>query len=193
MKWYERIPGRAYTLMAAAVIAAQVAVLYAMGRVPICKCGYVRLWQGVVRSPENSQQISDWYSFSHLIHGFIFYWVLKKLAPRWPMSLRLIGAMAFEVSWEILENSPFIINRYRTATIALDYYGDSIINSVSDVAFCTLGFLLARRLPVAVSLCLIVGLELFTLYFIRDNLTLNIIMLVWPIDAIREWQAVVIG
>lgn len=193
MKWYQRIPGRAYPLMAAAVIAVQAATLYAMGRVPICKCGYVRLWQGVVRSPENSQQISDWYSFSHLIHGFIFYWVLKKLAPRWPVSLRIIGAMAFEVCWEILENSPFIINRYRTATIALDYYGDSILNSVSDVVFCTLGFLLARRLPVALSVCLIIGLELFTLYFIRDNLTLNVIMLVWPIDAIRKWQAVVIG
>jgi hypothetical protein len=193
MRWYERIPGRAYALVAGALIATQAAVLYAMGRVPICKCGYVRLWQGVVRSPENSQQISDWYSFSHLIHGFIFYWFLKKVAPRWPVGLRIIGAMAFEVCWEILENSPLIINRYRTATIALDYYGDSILNSISDVGFCTLGFLLARRLPVAASVCLIIGLELFTLYFIRDNLTLNIIMLAWPIDAIRKWQAVAIG
>ena len=172
-----------------AIVALQALVLFVAGRLPICKCGYVKLWHGVVRSAENSQHVSDWYTFSHVIHGFFFYWVLSKLAGRQPIGLRVAIAAAVEVCWELLENSPFIIDRYRAATISFDYYGDTILNSVADVAACLLGFALARRLPVAVTVALVVVMELFVGYSIRDNLTLNVIMLLYPLDAIRAWQS----
>ena len=180
-----------WAAIAVGAIAVQALVLWGMGRAPICKCGYVKLWHGVVLSAENSQHIFDWYSISHVIHGFIFYWILKKLAPRLRPEARLALAVIIEAAWEILENSPFIIDRYRAATISLDYYGDSIVNSVSDALCCVAGFLLAHRLPVVVTVALAVAMELFVLYFIRDNLTLNVLMLVYPIDAIKQWQAAV--
>jgi len=159
-----------------------------MGQVPICKCGYVKLWHGIVFSSENSQHISDWYTFSHVIHGFAFYGLLWLIGRRWPLGLRLVLAVIIEASWEIFENTDLIINRYREVTISLDYYGDSVLNSVADILAMVAGFLAAARLPVWVVLLLIVALELFVLYFIRDNLTLNIIMLLYPLDSIRDWQ-----
>ena len=181
---------RRYMLVALAVVAAAAIILLAMGRVPICSCGYVKLWHGVVASSENSQHISDWYTFSHIIHGFAFYflfWLMGKRA-RWPVGLRLVLAVVLESGWEILENTPMVINRYRATTIALDYYGDSVLNSVCDILSMVLGFFLAARLPVWLIVTLTIVMEVAVAYWIRDNLTLNIIQLLYPIEGILRWQ-----
>jgi hypothetical protein len=163
--------------------------LLQMGQVPICKCGYIKVWHGTVFSSENSQHISDWYTPSHVIHGFAFYGLLWLIGRRWPLGLRLVLAIAIEAGWEIFENTDMVINRYRAVTISLDYYGDSVLNSVCDILAMVGGFLLASRLPLWAIVLAIVGLEVFVGWAIRDNLTLNIIMLVYPLDAIRAWQA----
>lgn len=178
----------AVVLAVLAILTCLAAVLFWMGRVPICKCGLIKLWHGVVVSSENSQHLTDWYTPSHVIHGFLFYGVLHWLMPRSPFAVKLMLALGLESAWEIFENTEFTINRYRTATISLDYYGDSILNSVSDATAMVIGFVIASRLPVALTIALAVGLELFTGWVIRDNLTLNVIMLIHPFDAIKLWQ-----
>jgi hypothetical protein len=187
--WYARISTGQYGVIAAVLLAAVAFSLYLMGQVPICRCGYVKPWHGVVFSSENSQHLSDWYTFSHIIHGFAFYGLLWIVGRRWPIGLRLVLAIVIESGWEIFENTDFVINRYREVTIALDYFGDSVINSVSDILAMMLGFFLASRLPLWATIALTLAMELFVGFMIRDNLTLNIIMLLYPLDAIREWQS----
>jgi hypothetical protein len=174
----------------ATIVAVAALALYLMGHALICKCGYVKLWHFDVESAENSQHLIDWYTPSHIIHGFLFYWLLW-LASRWvPLSfgMRLVLAVAIEASWEVIENTDFVINHYREMTISLDYYGDSVINSVSDILFMVLGFFLAARLPVWLTVVIAVALEVFISAMIRDNLTLNVLMFLWPLDSILHWQ-----
>ena len=176
-------------LIAAAFIAATAAILYTMGQPLICKCGYVKLWHGVVFSSENSQHLSDWYTPSHIIHGILFFGLFTLLFRKASIPLRLALSLLVECAWEILENTDMIINRYREATISLDYFGDSVINSSADIVAMVVGFFLAARLPVWASVALIVIFEATTTYLIRDGLALNILMLVWPVEAVKVWQA----
>lgn len=171
-----------------AVIALAAVILLSMGRVPICTCGYIKLWHGVVFSSENSQHLGDWYSFSHIIHGFGFYLLLWLVARHMSIGWRLIFATILESAWEIIENTDMVINRYREVTISLDYFGDSVINSAFDIAMMVFGFVLASRLPVWATIVLTIIMEVVVAYYIRDNLTLNIIMLVYPMRAIQVWQ-----
>ena len=159
-----------------------------MGRRLLGPDGHFGLWEGNIWSSEQSQRVADPYSFSHVIHGFGFYGILWLLARRVPPRYRFLMAVLLEAAWEILENSPLIINRYRSATIALGYEGDSVLNSLSDVLMTSLGFWAALRLPTRLILAAVVVMELGTLLWVRDNLTLNIIMLIHPIEAIKAWQ-----
>jgi hypothetical protein len=179
---------RKYWFVALALVALMAAVLLWKGRNPICTSGTVKLWVSTVHGPDNSQHIADWYTPSHVIHGFLFYWLGCLCLRKNPPGDRLIAAAVIEAAWEILENSPLIIDRYREATIALGYTGDSVINSVADVCWMMVGFGIARRLPIWATVALALGFELLTLIVIRDNLFLNVLMLVWPIDGIRVWQ-----
>jgi len=172
----------------AALIVLQVVALVAMGLPAICKCGYVALWYGNSAGPETSQQISDWYSFTHIAHGLVFYLGLWLIAPRWSVGVRLVVAIALEVGWEVLENTPLIIDRYRQGGLAQGYFGDSIVNSVADTLAAALGFLMAWRFPVRLTVALALAIELSLAYAIRDNLTLNILQLIAPSEALTRWQ-----
>jgi hypothetical protein len=183
-----------YCAAAVALIAIQIGILHALGQPFLAASGRVLLWVDDPLSPDMSQQLADWYSFSHIIHGFVFFGVLRLIAPRLPLGVRLLLAMGIEIGWEVVENSPAVIQHYRQQALAAGYVGDSILNSVSDTVMMSLGFLFASRVPgryvLAVALCF----ELFTAVMIRDNLTLNVINLIappgWaPIVAIHHWQA----
>ena len=188
-------PHRAAIVATLILLAAALAVLFAMDRPPICTCGEVKLWHGVVQSSGNSQHLTDWYSPSHFIHGLIMYFLAWLLWVRWGLFKGRVAkwalpiAVLVEAAWEIVENTPMVINRYREVTASFGYTGDSIVNSMADIGWMMAGFWLAFRLPWQVSVGIAVFFELLTLWIIRDNLTLNVLMLFWPIEAIRQWQA----
>jgi hypothetical protein len=185
-----RLSLRMSLLICLGIVAAAAGVLYAMGRIPMCKCGTIKLWYGGRGDSEMSQHLTDWYTYSHILHGIIFYWLLSIVARgRLSIAARMVIAMGIEAGWEIFENTPFIINRYRAQTVSRDYFGDSIVNSVGDMLAMLVGFLLAARLPAWVTVFLLIATEVLLLALIRDNLTLNVIMLVHPVEWIRQWQS----
>ncbi|OGG77734.1 hypothetical protein A3B35_01495 [Candidatus Kaiserbacteria bacterium RIFCSPLOWO2_01_FULL_54_24] len=171
------------------LIAVQAFVLFLFGQPAICECGTVKLWEGMVLSSGNSQHLTDWYTFSHIIHGFLFYWVLTIAAPRLSLGTRLLLALGAEVSWEVVENTPWLIEHYRQQALAQGYIGDSVINSISDTLAMVAGFFLARRLPVLTTVAIGVSLELFVGASIRDNLTLNVLGFFHQFEFIRIWQS----
>jgi len=173
----------------AAILFIATALLLAMGRNPICTCGAIDLWVGQRDSAKTSQMLADWYSLSHIVHGLLFYAMLWLVARRWPVDWRFIAALLVEATWEVIENTPFVIGRYRETTAALGYNGDSVINSLSDILMLCLGFLLARKLPLWAAIALLVLLEAIPLFVIRDNLALNIWNLLAPNPAVAAWQA----
>jgi hypothetical protein len=174
-------------LIVLAILVIQASWLYIDGRIPMCECGTIKLWSGSLMS-ENSQHIADWYTLSHIIHGFLFYWLLTIIAPKAPLGLRLAVAVGVEAAWELVENSNFISERYRANTSSVDYFGDSIVNSVSDSVFAMIGFLIAAKLPTKITVATALFFEVLALIVIRDNLTLNVIMLLHPFEFIKQWQ-----
>lgn len=187
-------PHRWAWIVAAAIALAALVILLAMGRPPICTCGTVELWYGDINSSGNSQHLSDWYTPSHIIHGMIFYALGWLLFGKWGLGGESAGKYSFtlavflEAFWEVLENTPFVIDRYRSVTVNWGYSGDSVINSMADIGWMSFGFYLALKLPVRVTIALALIAEVVTALVVRDNLTLNVIMLLYPVDAIAEWQ-----
>jgi hypothetical protein len=175
-------------LATAAVLISTILLLRAEGRLWICSCGTLSVWAGQVCSANNSQQFLDPYSLTHVLHGFLYVWLLVLLAPRLSAAWQFWCAVALGAAWEMLENSDFIINRYRTETAALGYQGDTIVNSLGDVLCCMVGFMIARRLGFRRSLLAFLGLELVLLIWIRDSLLLEILMLIHPVGIFKAWQ-----
>ena len=176
---------RLTSVAALVIVAIAASIELAMGRHPICTCGTVELWVGARDSPKTSQMLSDWYSLSHVVHGLLFYALLWLVLRRWSVGARFLAALLIEASWEVIENTPFVIDRYRETTAALGYSGDSVVNSVSDILMMCLGFLAARKLPVWASILLVIVLEAVPLLVIRDNLTLNVWNLLAPNPAVQ--------
>jgi hypothetical protein len=180
---------RRAALLAFLLVVAAAAIELAMGRHPICTCGTIDLWVGARDSPKTSQMLLDWYSLSHVVHGLLFYTLLWLFLRRWPVGSRFLAAVFVEAAWEVIENTPFVIDRYRETTAALGYSGDSVLNSVSDILMMCLGFWIARKLSVRASILLLLTLEIVPLFVIRDNLALNIINLIAPNAALQAWQS----
>jgi len=184
----ERTRESAATFAIGAIIVASALVLRVEGRLWTCACGEIYLWAGDVWSAHNSQHLFDPYVFTHALHGFLFFWGLSLVAARlWPV-WQLTAAVFLEAVWEVIENAPFIIDRYRAATISVGYSGDTIVNSTGDILVCGLGFWLARRIGLRWSIVVFFVTELALLIWIRDSLILNVIMLLYPVEAIKIWQ-----
>lgn len=189
MKLFTNRPWLAGSIGVALLVTLQVLILFWFGQPFIFEGGYVKLWEGVVLGPGNSQHLTDWYTFSHIAHGFIFYWVLSMFAPRLPVAAKILISLGVEVGWEVLENTPMVINHYRLQALAQGYTGDTILNSVSDSFAMLIGFIWAWRMPVWSTLVIALGLETFTLYAIRDGLVLNVLNLVHQFDSVQAWQS----
>ena len=184
---------RVWGLIAGGLVVVQAGVLYMLGQPIICTCGYIKLWEGNILSSGMSQHLTDWYTFSHIIHGFIFYAILRYFFPRTSVVQRLVMSMGFEIAWEITENTPIVIQHYRQQALAAGYTGDSILNSISDTCSMILGFGFAYRMPILVTIVVALGFELGVAYAIRDNLTLNVINLIYPFQFIHHWQEISSG
>jgi hypothetical protein len=189
LKWLEQTSIGTRLLIALGLIAVQAIGLLAMGLPLLCTCGSVDLWHGNPSGPETSQHVTDWYTYTHVIHGIGFYALLWLLIPNASFGLRLVLAIGLEAGWEVFENSPIVMERYRQSALARGYFGDSVINSVFDTLAMIVGFVLARLAPLWGSILTIVALELFLGLAIRDNFTLNIIQLVYPSQTISNWQS----
>lgn len=185
-KWQALLPG----LAIGALLVVAALLERSQGRLWICTCGKVLLWAGDIWSSDNSQHLFDPYSFTHVLHGFIFFWLLVWAFPRLPFTWRLWLALLIESTWEVFENSAAMIERYRAVTVSLGYTGDTIVNSLTDIIACGLGFWLARRLGWRRTLVIFIVTEVVLLLWIRDGLILNVLMLIYPIDAIKHWQSV---
>jgi Protein of unknown function (DUF2585) len=170
------------------MLVGQAATLWYFGQPFFCECGEIKVWEGDVSSSGNSQQLADWYTFSHVIHGILFFWFLSIFARRIPVVYRLLIALGIEVAWEVVENTPWLINHYRQQALAAGYSGDSIFNSLSDSLAMIIGFIIAWRVPVLFSIAFVIIAELYVGSMIRDGLMLNIVNLIYPFEFIREWQ-----
>lgn len=178
-----------YLAIAGVLLAVQVGTLWTLGQPWISASGKILLWSNNPLSPETSQQLADWYSLSHIVHGFLFYGLLKLVCPRMPLGARLLLAMGLEISWEIAENTPMVIEAYRKQALAIGCTGDSILNSLMDTLMAVLGFLFASRAPAWVTVAAGVGMEVLAAIVIRDGLVLNILNFLYPIGFIERWQA----
>jgi Protein of unknown function (DUF2585) len=187
----ERLFTRWTALAASALFSAFGVILLMQGRLAWCKHGF-GVWADAWTHC-TSQQLVDPYTLSHFLHGVIFFWLLRPLRATLSLHWRLIVALSLEIGWELFENSAWVIERYRQATASLDYVGDSIVNSMGDVVLTMAGFMVAARFSWKVSIGLFIMLELAALWMARDNLTLNLLMLLWPIEAIKEWQLRALG
>lgn len=187
--WRDRWNLARYAPMSIGFIALQAVILLAMGLPLVCTCGHVDLWHGNPSGPETSQHLTDWYTWTHIVHGFGFYLLLWLVAPQSSVWLRLALAVGIEASWEVIENTPFVMERYRQSALARGYFGDSVVNSVFDTLAMIVGFVWARAAPLWSSILAVVAIELFLGYMIRDNFTLNVIQLIYPSEAISAWQS----
>jgi len=179
---------RAAVLLVLLMLGLQASVLVLMGQPMMSASGTLTFWNGAVLSAENSQQVTDWYTFTHVLHGFLFYFVLARAWPGAKPIMRLLAAVGLEVAWECFENTPWLIEHYRQQALAMGYSGDSVINSLADTAAAAIGFLAAWRLPVVVTILAAFGVEILLAVSIHDGLTLNIINLIYPFEFIKIWQ-----
>jgi hypothetical protein len=178
-----------WVLIAVAFVLAQAVALAMMGHPFICECGRIDLWHGNPSGPETSQHLIDWYSYTHVLHGLAFYLLLWWIAPNMPIGQRFALAIGIEAAWEVIENTPLIMERYRQSALARGYFGDSVVNSIADTVAAAVGFVLARTLPAWASVVLVIASESFLAYMIRDNLLLNLLQLLYPNEWLSRWQA----
>ena len=172
----------------AIIVVTAIIALNLQGRVWWCAVGDAWPWSWEVWSRHNSQHLIDPYSFTHILHGVLEFWLIGLVFSRMPMAWRFVLAIFIESSWEVAENTDYVINRYREATISLDYLGDSIANSIADIVCCAIGFGIAHKIRLWWSLAFFVAMEIVLLFWIRDSLLLNILMLLWPVDSVKHWQ-----